>query len=83
MTRFAVLDTQNARLRPELDAAIGRVLDCSDFVSGQPVVEFESAFAACCSVDSAFGVNSGTSALHLAGVSPRDEVIIMSVPALC
>ena len=77
--RFADLATQNARLRPELDAAIAGVLDRSEFVLGPPVARFESKFAAYCGTDAAIGVNSGTSALHLAllaaGVKAGDEVI--------
>jgi len=82
MIRFADLETQNARLRPELDSAIAKVLDHTDFVLGRPVAEFEKDFAAYCGTDLAVGVNSGTSALHLAllaaGVSPGDEVITTS-----
>ena len=79
LIRFADLATQNARLRPELDAAIAGVLDRSEFILGRPVAEFEAAFAAYCGTEAALGVNSGTSALHLAllaaGVRPGDEVI--------
>ncbi len=79
MIRFADLATQHARIRAELDAAIAGVLDRSEFVLGRPVAEFEAAFAAYCRTDAALGVNSGTSALHLAllaaRVGPGDEVI--------
>ena len=79
MIRFADLVTQHARLRPELDAAIAGVLDSGAFVQGSTVASFEEAFAAYCGADLACGVNSGTSALHLAllaaGIGPRDEVI--------
>jgi dTDP-4-amino-4,6-dideoxygalactose transaminase len=79
MIRLVDLATQHARLRPELDAAIAGVLDRSEFVLGRPVADFEAAFAAYCGTDAALGVNSGTSALHLAllaaGVGPGDEVI--------
>ncbi len=77
--RFADLVTQQARLRPALDSAIADVLDRGEFVLGRPVAEFEAAFADYCGADAAIGVNSGTSALHLAllaaGVKPGDEVI--------
>lgn len=76
---FADLAAQNARLRPELDKAIGGVLDRSEFVLGREVDHFEGEFAAYCETTDAVGVSSGTSALHLAlvaaGVGPGDEVI--------
>jgi dTDP-4-amino-4,6-dideoxygalactose transaminase len=79
MIQFADLATQNARLRPELDAVIAAVIDRSEFVLGRPVAAFESEFARYCGADAAIGVNSGTSALHLAllaaGVRPGDEVV--------
>lgn len=79
MIRFADLATQNSRIRGELDAAIAGVLDRSEFVLGLPVAEFEAGFAAYCGALHGVGVNSGTSALHLAllvaGVQPGDEVI--------
>ena len=79
MICFADLATQHARIRPELDAAIAGVLDRSEFVLGRAVAEFEAAFATYCGTAAAVGLNSGTSALHLAllatGVGPGDEVI--------
>lgn len=76
---FADLSTQNARIRPELEKAIGQVFDGSDFVLGRAVAEFEEDFARYCGVREAIGVSSGTDALHLAllaaGVGPGDEVI--------
>jgi dTDP-4-amino-4,6-dideoxygalactose transaminase len=79
MIRFADLTTQNTRLRPELDAAIAGVLDRSEFVLGAAVADFEARFAEYCGARDGIGVNSGTSALHLAllaaGVRPGDEVI--------
>ena len=66
-------------LRPEIDAAIGRVLDSGHFVLGEEVAAFEREFAGYCGGGDAIALNSGTSALHLAllsaGVGPGDEVI--------
>jgi dTDP-4-amino-4,6-dideoxygalactose transaminase len=60
-------------------AAIARVLDSGQFTLGREVEAFEREFASCCGTDHGIGVNSGTSALHLAllaaGVGPGDEVI--------
>lgn len=70
---------QHAELRAEIDAAVGRVLDSSQFILGAEVAAFEKEFAEYCQADYGVGVNSGTSALHLAllaaGVGPDDEVI--------
>jgi dTDP-4-amino-4,6-dideoxygalactose transaminase len=55
------------------------VLESSQFILGKEVAAFETEFAAYCGAAHAIGVNSGTSALHLAllaaGVGPGDEVI--------
>lgn len=66
-------------LRTEIDNAIRRVIDGTQFILGSEVAAFEEEFAAYCGTEFAVGVNSGTSALHLAllaaGVGPGDEVI--------
>ena len=40
------LQAQHAALRPELDAALARVLDSGRFIGGAEVAAFEAAFAA-------------------------------------
>ena len=79
MIPFVDLQAQYRRLKPEIDAAVLRVLDSAQFVLGPAVSAFEKEFATYCDVAEAIGVNSGTSALHLAllaaGVGPGDEVI--------
>jgi dTDP-4-amino-4,6-dideoxygalactose transaminase len=73
------LRQQLQAIRPEIDAAIGGVLDSGQFVLGDEVAAFEREFAAYCGGGEAVAVNSGTSALHLAllavAVGPGDEVI--------
>ncbi len=73
------LKAQYAALRPEIDAAMQRVLENTAFILGREVEEFEGAFAAYCGAQHAIGVASGTAALHLAllacGVESGDEVI--------
>ncbi len=73
------LQAQYLSLKPDLDAAVGRVLESGHYVLGSEVAAFESEFAAYCDCRHAVGVNSGTSALHLAllacGVGPGDEVV--------
>jgi len=76
---YADLRSQYRAIKPEIDAAVLRVLDSTQFILGDEVVAFEREFAAYCGTADAIGVNSGTSALHLAllaaGVGPGDEVI--------
>ena len=73
------LQAQYRTLKPEIDSAILRVLDSAQFVLGPAVAAFEKDFAAYCGTTEAIGVNSGTSALHLAllaaRIGPGDEVI--------
>jgi dTDP-4-amino-4,6-dideoxygalactose transaminase len=76
---FLDLQAQYQTIRGELDAAVLRVLESSQFILGDEVAAFECEFAAYCGARHAVGLNSGTSALHLAllaaGVGPGDEVI--------
>jgi dTDP-4-amino-4,6-dideoxygalactose transaminase len=79
MIPFADLALQHERLRHELQPVITGVLLGGTFVLGPSVESFEAAFASYCGAAFGIGVNSGTSALHLAlqaaGIGPGDEVI--------
>lgn len=79
MIPFVDLKAQHAAIRGELVEAIGRVLDSCEFTLGSEVEAFEHEFAAYSQARHGVGVNTGTSALHLAllaaGVGPGDEVI--------
>lgn len=79
MIPFIDLKAQHLSIKPDIDAAITRVLESGEFVLGEEVAAFEREFAAFCGVRHGVAVNSGTSALHLsllaAGVGPSDEVI--------
>ena len=76
---FLDLRAQYRSIKPEIDAAISRVLDTSQFVLGAEVTGFEQEFAAYSGAAECIALNSGTSALHLAllaaGVGPGDDVI--------
>ncbi|HLE63017.1 MAG TPA: DegT/DnrJ/EryC1/StrS family aminotransferase [Pyrinomonadaceae bacterium] len=76
------LKAQYQQINAEIDSAISRVVSSSQFILGAEVEAFESEFASYCQTEHAVGVNSGTSALHLAllaaGVKPGDEVITVS-----
>jgi dTDP-4-amino-4,6-dideoxygalactose transaminase len=73
------LKAQYQSIKPEIDAAIARVLESGQFVLGPEVAAFEQEFATYCGAAECIALNSGTSALHLAllaaGVRPGDEVI--------
>ena len=79
MIPFVDLKAQYRAIKPEVDAAILSVLESCEFTLGSEVRAFEDEFAAYCQTAYGVGVNSGTSALHLAllaaGVGPGDEVI--------
>ena len=87
------LKAQYQSIKPEIDAAIARVLDSCQFVLGPEVAAFEQEFATYSGTTECVALNSGTSALHLAllaaGVGPGDEVItvpftfVASVAAVC
>ncbi len=73
------LAAELAELRPELDAALARVLDSGRFILGPEVEAFEGEAAEYLGVAHAVALNSGTDALlialRLAGVEPGDEVV--------
>ena len=73
------LKAQYQAIKPEINAAIQRVLDKGTFILGQEVRAFEEAFASYVGARDGVGVASGTAALHLAllacEVGPGDEVI--------
>jgi len=73
------LKAQYAAIKPEVDAAIQRVLESTGFIMGPEVRSFEEAFARFVGAEAAIGVASGTAALHLAllacGIGPGAEVI--------
>ncbi|HKC62737.1 MAG TPA: DegT/DnrJ/EryC1/StrS family aminotransferase [Pyrinomonadaceae bacterium] len=73
------LKAQYASIKPDIDAAIERVVNNTSFILGKEVAEFEQKFAEYVNAKGAVGVASGTAALHLSllacGVGPGDEVI--------
>jgi dTDP-4-amino-4,6-dideoxygalactose transaminase len=79
MIPYLDLKAQYRSIKPEIDEAVGRVLESAQFVLGPEVARFEEAFAAYSGAPFGVAVNTGTSALHLAllaaGIGPGDEVI--------
>lgn len=73
------LTEQNQTLRPEIEAALGRVLDSNGFILGSEVAELEKELASYCHTKHAIGCASGSDAILLAlmalDVGQGDEVI--------
>ena len=73
------LAEQNNALRPQIEAALSRVLDTNAFILGGEVKALEDELAAYCGTKYAIGCASGSDALLLAlmavGVEAGDEVI--------
>ncbi len=76
---FLDLQAQYRPLREDIQAALQRVLDRSDFILGEEVSAFEREFATFCECPHAVGVASGLDAIRLAlrvlDIGPGDEVI--------
>jgi dTDP-4-amino-4,6-dideoxygalactose transaminase len=90
---FVDLKAQYFSIKDEIDTAVSKVLESTQFVLGEEVQAFEEKFAAYCDANYGIAVNTGTSALHLAllaaGIGPGDEVItvpftfVATVAAIC
>jgi dTDP-4-amino-4,6-dideoxygalactose transaminase len=80
---FLDLQAQYGQIKREIDAAVTRVIGSTQFVLGPEVAAFEERFADYCDTKYCIGLNSGTSALHLAllaaGIGSGDEVITVSM----
>ena len=76
------LRAQYDRIRPEVDAAIARVLESTQFIKGEECTLLEKEFATYCGAAHACGVANGTDALILAlrayGVGPGDDVVTVA-----
>ena len=77
---FLDLKSQYRSIKHQIDEAIQEVIDSTAFASGPFVEKFEKHFSNYLDAAHCIGVNSGTSALHLAliasGVEESDEVIL-------
>jgi len=79
MIPFLDLQTQYRSIQKEIEAAIARVFESSQFVLGPEVAAFEAEFAAFCQAEHAIGVNTGTSALHLALLAAGVVLYLLNV----
>ncbi len=81
MNKIPILDLkkQIAPIRQELDSAIRRVIDNTNFILGEEVADFENEVQKYCNIKYAVGVSSGTDAIKLAllalGIKCGDKVI--------
>ena len=79
MILFTDLTKQNLEIKDEIDAAIKRVIDSSNFITGSITSDFERAFADFVEAEDCCATGSGTTALMCAlmavGITDGDEVI--------
>ena len=79
---FVDLRAQYESIKAEIQSAVNATLASGEFVLGREVAAFEEEFGAYSGARFGVGVNSGSSALHLAllaaGVGRGDEVITVS-----
>ena len=77
--RFADLPSQQAMLRPQIEAGIETVLRHGQYIQGAEVAAFERALAGYVGAAHCIGVGNGTDALQIAlmalGIGPGDEVV--------
>ncbi|MBD1839707.1 DegT/DnrJ/EryC1/StrS family aminotransferase [Coleofasciculus sp. FACHB-501] len=77
---FVDLQLQHQPLQTQIEEAVRGTIQRGDFILGQPVADFEAAFASACGVAYGIGVASGTDALALGleacGIGAGDEVIL-------
>ena len=80
--QFIDLKAQQECIRPQIDAAIKRVLDHGIYIMGPEVYELEKQLAAFCGVKHAISCANGTDALGLGlmamRVRPGDAVFVPS-----
>jgi dTDP-4-amino-4,6-dideoxygalactose transaminase len=79
---FLDLKAAYLELKPEIDAAVARVLDSGWYILGEEVDAFEDEFASYCGSRHCVGLANGLDALHLAlrvlDIGPGAEVIVPS-----
>lgn len=77
---FIDLAAQQKRIRPQVDAAIARVLDHGIYIMGPEVAQFEKNMSAFCNVKHSISCANGTDALALClmakGTGPNDAIFV-------
>jgi dTDP-4-amino-4,6-dideoxygalactose transaminase len=73
------LHAQYLSIKPEIDAAIARIIADTAFIGGRPVKDFEAAYAADYGIGHCVACANGTDAIYVAlrmlGIGAGDEVI--------
>ena len=81
-TKISLVDLslQHQPIQNQIAQAMGEIIQRGDFILGQALSEFETAFAAACGVQYGVGVACGTDAIALGlqacGIHPGDEIIL-------
>jgi dTDP-4-amino-4,6-dideoxygalactose transaminase len=74
------LSLQHQPIQSQIQQVIAEIIAQGDFILGQALAEFETAFATACGVQYGIGVACGTDAIALGlqacGIKPGDEIII-------
>jgi len=74
------LSLQHQPIQTQIQQVIAEIIQRGDFILGQALAEFETAFATACGVQYGIGVACGTDAIALGlqacGIQPGDEIII-------
>jgi dTDP-4-amino-4,6-dideoxygalactose transaminase len=77
---FVNFSLQHQPIQSQIAEAIRKIIQEGDFILGQALAEFETAFAAASGVKYGVGVACGTDAIALGlqacGINPGDEIII-------
>ncbi|MEG4067013.1 DegT/DnrJ/EryC1/StrS family aminotransferase [Microcoleus sp. Pol11C2] len=77
---FVNFSLQHQPIHSQIAEAMGKIIQEGDFILGQSLTEFETAFAAASGVKYGVGVACGTDAIALglqaSGINPGDEIII-------
>jgi dTDP-4-amino-4,6-dideoxygalactose transaminase len=77
---FVDLTAQHQPIQAEIEQAVQGVIQRGDYILGQALVDFETAFATACGTQHGIGVACGTDAIALGlqacGIGAGDEVIL-------
>jgi len=79
---FVDLKAQYLSIQGEIDTVIREIIESTAFIGGQPVVEFEAAFARLYGIEHCISVANGTDSLYIImkmlGIGQGDEVITVA-----
>ena len=77
---FVNLSLQHQPIQSQIEQVMGKIIEEGDFILGEALAEFETAFSAASGVQYGVGVACGTDAIALGlqacGIHPGDEIIL-------